>query len=36
VLLTFGAVRELEADRWAAAILRARYRAYPEWGLEEA
>jgi hypothetical protein len=24
---TFGAVRELEADRWAAAILQARYRA---------
>jgi hypothetical protein len=34
-LFTFGAVRELEADRWAAAILLARYRGYPKWGTEE-
>jgi hypothetical protein len=34
-LFTFGAVRKLEADGWAAAILLARYRAFPEWGLEE-
>jgi hypothetical protein len=34
-LFTFGAIRELEADRWAAAILLARYRAYPQWGTEE-
>jgi hypothetical protein len=33
-LFTFGAVRGLEADRWAAAILLARYRAHPDWGAE--
>lgn len=30
-LFTFGAVHELEADRFAAGILLARYRAYPDW-----
>lgn len=29
-LFTFGAVRELEVERWAAAILLARYRAHPD------
>jgi hypothetical protein len=32
-LFTFGAIRDLESDRWAAAILRARYHAKPEWGV---
>jgi hypothetical protein len=31
-VFTFGVVRELDAGRWAAAILRARYRLNPELG----
>jgi hypothetical protein len=32
-LFNFGAIHEeLEAERWAAAILQARYRANPDWG----
>jgi hypothetical protein len=31
----FGVHRDLDAEQWAAAILLARYRAYPEWGADE-
>ena len=34
-LFAFGAIRELDANRWAAAILHARYRLNPEWGASD-